>query len=453
MDRSVAIYTLGCKVNQAESAGLLEAFREKGWQPVETGNPASVCVINTCTVTKVADHKSAKLIRGTKRRNPGALLVVTGCFAETGKVLLEEMTEIDLVLTNDKKDELPDLVEAAWRRSHEGQDATGDAEHGASAVAGTGTSAVAGTSRTRAMLKLQDGCQQHCSYCIIPYVRKDRYSMPIREAVTRAGALVAQGYREIVLLGIHLGLYGRETGKREQLSLVYETLLDAYPQVRFRLGSVEPTEATGRLPALIRDYPNACKHLHLPLQSGCDRILSLMHRPYTAADYRAVVMEIRGVVPEIALTTDVMTGFPGETEEEHRCSLSFTAEMAFSRLHVFPYSRRPGTPAADMPSQITVADKERRSNDFIRLGLQLQERYGESWLGRPQEVLLEEEFEPGQWIGHSDNYLEVTYTPVYSSKDSSHSSAETPLKGDILPLKIVGKSLLKQEAWEGVALP
>ncbi len=487
MNKTIAIYTLGCKVNQGESQAILDAFRHKGWQPVDFDQPAAAYIINTCTVTQAADQKSRKMIRAAKKSNPRALLIVTGCYAESGAGELAAIKEIDLVLGNRRKEELPDLVEELWQEKTLPQEidpcvcaasaavaaaaagsAAASAAAGSAAASAPAASAPAasmalpsampheealsplllkGLDRTRATLKLQDGCRQFCSYCIIPYVRREWQSLPAAKALERVGELAEQGLREVVLLGIHLGAYGWETGKQDQLSVVLEQLLAAYPQVRFRLGSLEPMEATARLIGLIRDYPNACKHLHLPLQSGTDSILKAMNRPYLTADFRAKAAEIRGAIPDIALTTDVMVGFPGETEEDFRQCLAFVEEMAFSRLHVFAYSRRPGTPAADMADQVPKAVKEERSKALITLGQKLQDDYGAGWLGRRQWVLAEEEIGGGFWSGHSDNYLEV----VFQLPEALPETAS--VKGRLLPVKITGKSDRKAEAWQGVYDP
>ncbi len=461
MNKTIAIYTLGCKVNQGESQAILDAFRQRGWQPVDFDQPAAVYIINTCTVTQAADQKSRKMIRGAKKSNPRALLVVTGCYAESGGGALAAIKEIDLVLGNRQKEELPALVEELWRQK------AGQPEFDAGAAAGAGAEAGAmpheeavppillkGLDRTRATLKLQDGCRQFCSYCIIPYVRQEWQSLPAAKALERVGEMAEQGLREVVLLGIHLGAYGWETGKQDQLSVVLEQLLEAYPQVRFRLGSLEPMEATARLISLIRDYPNACKHLHLPLQSGTDSILKAMNRPYLTADFREKAAEIRQAIPDIALTTDVMVGFPGESEEDFRQCQDFVEEMAFSRLHVFAYSRRPGTPAAAMAGQVPKAVKEQRSRALIALGQKLQDNYGASWLGRRQWVLAEEEIGGGFWYGHSDNYLEVTFrlpetAPISGSLLPSSLPGVTSIKGSLLPVTITGRSDRKEEAWQG----
>lgn len=275
--------------------------------------------------------------------------------------------------------------------------------------------------------------------------------MPIAQAVAQAGDFAAAGCREVVLLGIHLGSYGSETGGEARLDKVFERLLETYPQMRFRLGSLEPMEATAGILKLIRDYPNACKHLHLPLQSGSNKILRLMNRPYSAGDYQEKVREVRGLIPDIAITTDIIAGFPGEGEEDHGESLAFAREMAFSLIHVFAYSRRPGTPAADMPGQVKRKDKDLRSKDFRRLSIEARELYGESWVGRRQWVLIEEELGGGHWVGHSDNYMEVTYLPPQRQQvDTLDTAMQEDLRGKLLFLKITGKSMAKTGAWQGL---
>jgi threonylcarbamoyladenosine tRNA methylthiotransferase MtaB len=465
--KTVAIYTLGCKVNQSESQSILDAFRERGWQPVSFDGQASVYIVNTCTVTQAADQKSGKAIRGVKKRAPGAMLAVTGCFVENAESVLEGMPEIDMILGNGQKGKLPELVEEAWqekawqekdwqekvwqekaRQEEVWQEKTAVFPDLDTDYATYG--ALKGLDRSRAFLKLQDGCQQYCRYCIIPYVRKDWYSMPTDEALRRVGELAEAGYREVVLLGIHLGAYGQECGEPDKLPRVLERLLDAYPSVRFRLGSLEPMEASEKLLTLIQDYPNVCKHLHLPLQSGADAVLQAMGRPYRVRDYRGKVQFIREMMPDIALTTDIMVGFPGEGEEEFHQSMSFAEEMAFSRIHVFAYSRRVGTPAADMPGQIAGAVKNKRSAELIRLGQTMGERYGDRWIGRKQWVLIEEGIGGGSWIGHSDNYLEVTFTPPKKLPAWEGVSLTTgDMRGSLLPLRIAGRSSLKKGAWHG----
>ncbi|MCL1849243.1 MAG: MiaB/RimO family radical SAM methylthiotransferase, partial [Clostridiales bacterium] len=398
LSKTVAMYTLGCKVNQAESQAILDEMRKDGWQPVPFQGPASLYIVNTCTVTGAAEQKSAKVIRGARKYNPGAMLAVIGCSVEADREAKAKDAEsagleraglgrIDLLAGNGQKGEFPAMAEALWQHRYEAEERQAlwredTAEKGEEGEEGQQKASIYGIDRTRAMMKVQDGCRQFCSYCIIPYVRRAWESMPIEEAVLRTKRLVDEGYRETVLLGIHLGAYGQEEGKRDRLAILLDELLGTFPMMRFRLGSVEPMEASDRLIQTIRDHPNACKHLHLPLQSGSDAVLQAMGRPYTTAAFRGKIESIRQAAPEIALTTDMMVGFPGEGEEEHSCSLAFAEEMAFSRMHVFAYSRRPGTPAAGLPRQVAKAVKDRRSKEMIRLGRHMQEAYGQSQTGQ-----------------------------------------------------------------------
>ena len=434
---------------------------------MDFNGPASVYIVNTCTVTSTADQKSRKAIRGVKKRNPGALLVATGCCAEDVGKPLAGIGGIDLILGNGMKDKLPELVENAFAVKEIGEKPAADkmvpkeadaekksAECGAPRRKPAEEGVLQGLDRTRATLKIQDGCRQFCSYCVIPYVRRELCSMPQEEVLSRVAALEAAGYREVVLLGIHLGAYRAEAGSRgttgaaaggtDGLAALLEPLLQSYPGVRFRLGSLEPMEATDELVALIGAYPNACKHLHLPLQSGSDKILRAMKRPYDTSGYRDKVHIIRDMVPDIALTTDVMVGFPGESDEEFRQSLAFANEMAFSRTHVFAYSRRPGTPAADMGGQVAKAVKDVRSAEFVRLGAKMLRAYGDSWTGRSLDVLMESETGSGLWVGRGDNYMEVAFSPP-----RQNGGFPDDLSGMILPLRIAGRSPDRPGAWRG----
>ncbi len=468
MRRKVAFYTLGCKVNQSESQQMLDKFISRGWQAVEFHQAADAYIINTCTVTQAADQKSRKMIRAAKRQNPAAVLAVTGCYAETGAAVLAAIEEVDLLIPNQDKEKTPELVEALLPEKA-GEAAGGCPYPNLCPGKDPQPAVLKGLNRTRATLKIQDGCRQFCTYCIIPYARGGWQSLPEERALAEAKDLAARGVREIVLLGIHLGAYGWERGRRNGLAEIFERLLEAYPQTRFRLGSLEPMEATAGLIRLIRDYPNACKHLHLPLQCGQDRILRAMNRPYTTAEYRKKAEEVRSLIPDIALTTDIMTGFPGETEEDFQACCAFAREMAFSRIHVFAYSRRPGTPADAMAGQVAKKIKEERSRRLIALGQELQRDYVLSWRGRRQEVLAEEEIAPGIWSGHSDNYLDITFAAAGIPREENPESREAAgqpwgglrgdslileesLRGKILPVTLTGEPGAREGSWAGQML-
>ncbi|MDR1192938.1 MAG: tRNA (N(6)-L-threonylcarbamoyladenosine(37)-C(2))-methylthiotransferase MtaB [Peptococcaceae bacterium] len=516
-DKTVAVYTLGCKVNQQESQAILDEMRRRGWRSVGFDQPAALYIVNTCTVTQAADQKSRKMIRGAKKNNRQALLAVIGCYAESDGAALREIEGIDLILGNREKEGLPAWADEVWRRrwgqpgAEEAPGAgaelraggTGEAPGavaelgagagiapgavvelgagagdtpgfvaapwvGAGAESGAGAApTVKGLDRARAGLKIQDGCRQFCSYCVIPYVRGEWRSLDEAAAVAQTERLAAAGCREIVLLGIHLGAYGWETGRRDQLAGLLRLLLESYPGLRFRLGSLEPMEASPALIGLLRDYPNACKHLHLPLQSGQDRVLKAMNRPYGTADYRAKVAEIRREIPSIALTTDIMAGFPGETAAEFEAGLAFIAGMAFSRLHVFAYSRRPGTAAAALPGQVPRAIKEERCRELAKLDADSRRRYGQSWAGRRQWALAEEEIAPGVWSGHCDNYLEATFAigaaqtagPADqvvggAAGDEAGGQAGRPaVRGSLFPILLTGEPGAKAGSWAGILAP
>lgn len=409
---TVAFYTLGCKVNQSESQKLARDFEALGWTVVDFSQPASVYVINTCTVTQVADQKSRKMIRSIKKRHPDSLVVVTGCYVNSGAQILEAMDEVDHLFDNQNKMHLAREMAALLALEVEGcqsRDREGPREH-----------------RTRATLKIQEGCRQFCTYCIIPYVRGSWQSQEPQEVLRQARELAQAGYGEIVLLGIHLGAYGWERGEKEGLSQLMKLLLTDLPQVRFRLGSIEPLEVTSDLIQVMKDHPNACPHLHLPLQYGEDGILKAMNRPYDTAAFRGKVAEIRQALPDIALTTDVMVGFPGETQDVFQTCLDFVEEMAFARLHVFAYSRRPGTPAAEMKDQVPQQTKVRRSQSMVSLGEALARRYVEACQDQLQEVLVEDRLESGLWKGHTAHYLEVAFPYTGILKKGSRALVRIP---------------------------
>jgi threonylcarbamoyladenosine tRNA methylthiotransferase MtaB len=457
--KKVAFYTLGCKVNQSESQAMARQFMKLGYEVVDFEAPAAVYIINTCTVTQAADQKSRKMIRQAKKRCPQSLLVVTGCYAQSGEQALMAMGDVDLILDNAAKKDLPQRVELALSaqkqndpQSNSQNNIQSNTQNDAADLQAIDTQKendlksekqglfypeIKGLHRSRATLKIQDGCRQFCSYCIIPHVRGSWQSLSEAEVLRQAKELAAEGYKEIVLLGIHLGAYGWERGEKEGLSQILEKLLLHFPQVRFRLGSLEPMEATGAIVRLISTYPNACKHLHLPLQCGQDEILKQMNRPYSTKDFAMKVAEIRSLCPEIALTTDVMVGFPGEDEAMFEQSLKFVEQIGFARLHVFAYSPRPGTPAADMKNQVDKAEKEARSHRMIALGERLAAQYASGWFGQKQQVLVEESLADQVWSGHTDNYLEVTF--------QADSVAE--LRGTLQTVMLTGEAGQKPASW------
>jgi threonylcarbamoyladenosine tRNA methylthiotransferase MtaB len=408
----IAFHTLGCKVNQSETETFSALFRERGYEIVNFEEKADVYVINTCTVTHLADRKSRQIIRRALKFNPQAQVVVTGCYAQTNSEAIQKIAGVSLIVGTNEKSRLVDLVEELLIEKNLGKEKQTPlifVRKYQQAQKFDEFKVEKNIERARAYLKVQEGCDQFCSYCIIPYARGPVRSRSIENTLVEAKKLIEAGFKEIVLLGIHLGAYGREQGPGKNLVFLLKQLLPLSDQVRWRLGSLEPLEVSLELLELMQEYQNFCPHLHLPLQSGHDQILKAMRRPYSTEQYLAVVTEVREKIPEIALTTDVMVGFPGETEEYFQAYLNFVEKVAFSRLHVFKYSPRKGTPAAEFSAQVPYSVKEERSRHMIRLGEKLEKQYAEKFLGRTVNVLVEEKVADFIWEGSSANYLKVRF--------------------------------------------
>lgn len=391
-----AFATLGCKVNHYETEAIRELFLRAGWEVVPFSDAANVYVVNTCTVTQISDAKSRQLLSRAHRTNPEALVVAVGCYAELSPEALAALDGVGLVIgTSGKKDVVTRVTEALERRSPAARIVPHTEE-----TAFEPLSAVR-DSRTRATLKIQDGCVNYCAYCVIPYARGPLRSRPLDEISAEVDALASEGYKEIVLTGIHLASYGRDLG--------CGTLLDAIARAsapegikRIRLGSLEPLFVDGRVAKALSGNPKICRQFHLSLQSGSDAMLKRMNRRYTSAQYRAAVETLRKYMPDCAVTTDVIAGFCGETEEEHRETLAFCESMAFSRMHVFPFSVRAGTKAASMDGQLPKAVKEARAAELIALGKRLTGQYLASRVGTVVEVLCE-----SGGAGYSGDYIRV----------------------------------------------
>ncbi|AEG16179.1 RNA modification enzyme, MiaB family [Desulfofundulus kuznetsovii DSM 6115] len=406
--RTVAVTTLGCKVNQYESAALATLFRERGYKVVDFSEAADIYVINTCTVTHLGDRKSRQLIRRATRNNPHARVVVTGCYAQTSPEEVLSIPGVDLVVGTRDKSRIVDLVEELESRK-EGplavvRDVFADQDYEELPVPAL-------PSRVRAFLKIQEGCNNFCAYCIIPYARGPLRSRDPENVLAEARRLVAGGFKELVLTGIHTGAYGQDRPGGPDLAGLVECLAEIPGLVRLRLSSVEPMDITGKLVDIMATRPNVCRHLHIPLQSGDDTVLARMRRHYTTAWFRELVQRVRGCVPGIAITTDIIVGFPGETDGQFENTFNFVREMAFARLHVFKYSPRQGTEAASFPDQISAPVKEARSRRMIALGDELARSFAAKHIGREVQVLVEEELpeKAGFFAGLTDNYLRVIF--------------------------------------------
>ena len=398
---NIAICTLGCKVNQYETQAMERELVRRGHALVPFEGPADAYIINTCTVTAVSDKKSRQMIRRARKQSPDAVVAVCGCYPQTHPQDAEAL-DVDLIAgTGDRmrfldlledaareKAPVVSLDEALRRRTFEVLPAGGLAE------------------RTRAMLKVEDGCANFCSYCIIPYARGPVRSLPAETAEEEVRRLAAEGYREILVTGIEISSWGRDLPGRPALISLVERLCREAEGARVRLGSLEPRTITEDFCRRAAALPNLCPHFHLSLQSGCDGTLVRMNRKYDTKRYYESVQLLREYFRSPGITTDLITGFPGETEEEFAQTLAFVERCAFTAMHVFPYSRRPGTPAADMPGQVPREGKEERARRAIALGEALERRWLEGQTGRVLPVLFEEE-KGGLWQGHAPSYALV----------------------------------------------
>ncbi len=401
MKKKAAFFTLGCKVNFCETESLQVLFEKAGYKIVSFEEEADLYVINTCTVTGQSDHKSRKAIRRARKRAPDAIIVATGCYAQGKPELLKQMGGIDLLIGNRERQNLPNIIETM----EEGifLDLVTPHREGAGFEL---LPPVRRRGRTRGFLKIQEGCNQYCTYCIIPLVRGPLRSMPPREVILRVRTLVESGCREIVLTGIHLGLYGEDRGDITLASLVRQ-IEGVQGLLRLRLSSLEPSDITPELVETMVNSKLVSPHLHIPLQSGDDEILRSMNRPYEAVEYLYLAKWLKQEIPQLALSTDIIVGFPGETELHHSRSKELVEEIGFSRMHVFKYSLRPGTAAASMPKQVTSETKDRRSHEMITLGNRLAREYNSQFTGTVQPVLVEKVVPYQYGEGFTPHYVRV----------------------------------------------
>jgi threonylcarbamoyladenosine tRNA methylthiotransferase MtaB len=404
----VGVATLGCKVNQCESAGIAAQLVNLGLRLVPFESVADCYIVNTCTVTAGTDAQSRQLIRRAIRRNPQAAVLVTGCYAQRAPQEIARISGVRVVAGNAEKAGLAVLLGplAAADAAPEPLLRVSDIGRETEFVP-LGTTVF--PEHTRAFLKIQDGCNASCTYCIVPHARGRSRSLPPARVFEAVDALAAQGYREVVLTGIHLGAYGRDLSPAADLSGLVGGLAGRGAIDRLRLSSVEPREVTGGLLMTMAASPSICRHLHIPLQSGDDQILSAMKRDYDAAFFRELVGRATEAVPGIAIGVDVLAGFPGETEEAFLNTCRLIEALPVAYLHVFPYSRRPGTPAAALPDQVPEAEKKQRARRLRQIGTAKRRAFAEGFLGTPLQVLVEDRTDPddGLATGFSDNYLPV----------------------------------------------
>lgn len=397
----IAIYTLGCKVNQYETQAMEQELTARGHELVDFEQPADAYIINTCSVTAISDKKSRQMIRRARKLNPDAIVAACGCYVQTHT---DEVLELGIDLvggTGQRMEFLRQLLTAAEKKTRVLVD---DAlhRHEFEILPAGGQ-----MSRTRAMLKVEDGCRNFCTYCIIPFARGPVRSLPISEAVVQTGQLAAEGYQEVVITGIEISSWGQDLDGEKSLVDLLEAVSAAAGEMRLRLGSLEPRTITEDFCRRAAKLTNLCPHFHLSLQSGCDETLRRMNRRYDTERFYKSVTLLREFFPGVAITTDLITGFPGETEEEFQKTLDFIRRCEFAQIHVFPYSVRPGTRAAAM-EQLPKSVKEERAARAGEVAAQLHEQYLQSCVGQVYPVLFEQPGREGEFTGHAPNYMEVT---------------------------------------------
>lgn len=403
--KKVAFCSLGCKVNQYETNAMAQKFIEHGYEVVEFDEYADVYIVNTCTVTNVADRKSRQMLRRAKEINKDATLVACGCYAQVAKDELKKIPEIDLIIGNNEKNDIIQIVENHIAQKG-AEDLVSDVMYKLDYVE-LGTTTY--TEKTRAVIKVQDGCDRFCSYCLIPYARGHIRSRKIENVIEEIKKVVEEGINEVVITGIHIASYGRDF-KGENIGLI--DLLEEINKIqglhRIRLGSIEPTIITDEFVERLSKLDKICDHFHLSLQSGCTETLKRMNRRYTTEEFKAVTKRLRAKFPNTALTTDIIVGFPGETEVEFNTTYEFLKEIAFYKMHIFKYSQRKGTKAAVMPNQVDGKIKEERSKKLIELSNKNEYNYNKKYIGKQVEVLFEER--EGEYLkGHTTNYIVVKH--------------------------------------------
>ncbi len=397
----IAFYTLGCKTNQYETQAMERLLLEAGHSIGSFDEKCDCYVVNTCSVTAVADKKNRAVIRRCRRENPEAILAVCGCYSQHDAPAVKALGADVIGGSGGRQQFLSDLLAAA--KEHQYRVAVDDAlrrrEFEVLPAGGL-------EERTRAMLKVQDGCVNFCTYCIIPYTRGPIRSAPLELAVEQAKELERRGYREIVITGIEIAGWGKDLPGKPQLWQLISAICQAVPELRIRLGSLEPRVITKEFCRELAKFPNLCPQFHLSMQSGCDAVLARMKRKYDTARYYESVCLLRQFFPDCAVTTDMIVAFPGETEAEFAESLDFIRKCGFADMHIFPYSRRPGTPAADMPGQLPNAVKEQRSRQAIAVAEKMSRDFREKLVDTTQSILFEDE-EGDYFTGHAPNYMKV----------------------------------------------
>lgn len=428
--KTVASYALGCKVNQYESEAIAELFAEKGYEITHIEQKADIYVINTCTVTNFGDKKSRQLIRKVKRQNPDSIVAVIGCYAQTAPQEISKIEEVNLIIGTKDRKNIVELVENYKKEQGTANFVTEISKE--KLFEPLSVQKLAG--RTRAYLKIQDGCSQFCSYCIIPYARGPIRSRDPQEIIKEVRILAENGFQEIVLAGIHVASYGKDLKNIDLLDIL-KKVHETEKIKRIRFSSIEPNVITKQFMEEISKLPKVCNHFHLSLQSGCDTTLQAMNRKYTTAQYRQAVQLLKQYMPNAAVTTDMIVGFPAETQEDFETSFLFAKEMQFSKIHVFPFSPKKGTPAASMKQHIPNSIKTHRSKKLIELSNEMTNNFLNSHIGQKVDILFERTFDSCIFEGHTTNYIKV------------HVKSDKDLKNKILPVRLLQ---VEQENMTGI---
>ena len=424
----VAFITLGCKVNQYETNAMVQEFIEKGYEIVEHTEVADIYVINTCTVTNMSDRKSRQMLRRVKELNKDSIVVACGCYVQVSKEELEKIEEVDLILGNNEKKHIVELVEKFQNEKNirekkseieEVEDVMGQKEF-------VEFGDVIYTEKTRAVIKVQDGCDRFCSYCIIPYARGRVRSRKPENVISEIEKISKKGIKEVVITGIHIASYGKDFKKEYRLIDLLEEINKIEGIERIELGSIEPLLITEEFVARLKKLEKICHHFHLSLQSGCNETLKRMNRRYSIEEFRNIVELLKKNYEDVNLTTDIIVGFPGETEEEFQKTYEFLKEIKFYKMHIFKYSQRKGTKAAVMSGQIDGNKKEERSRKLIELSDKNEEEYNKKYVGKEVEVLWEEEKE-GFYKGHTKNYI-LAYLKIDKEKEKKLENTITKVK-------------------------
>ncbi len=402
--KKVAFITLGCKVNQYETNAMIQKFIEKKYEIVKHTEKADIYIVNTCTVTNMSDRKSRQMLRRVKEQNQESIIVACGCYAQVAKEELEKIDEIDIVLGNNEKTEIVKHIEEYINKNIkkvEIEDVMKEKEY-------KEFGNITYTEKTRAVIKIQDGCDRFCSYCIIPYARGRVRSRKPKSIISEIKKISEKEIKEVVITGIHIASYGKDFKEQYELIDLLEEINKIEGIERIRLGSIEPLLITENFIERLKKLDKICHQFHLSLQSGCDETLKRMNRRYTTQEFRKITQLLKATYKDVNLTTDIIVGFPGETEEEFNTTYQFLKEIKFYKMHIFKYSQRKGTKAAIMPNQVLGEIKEQRIQKLIELSNQNEKEYNSLYIGKKVDVLFEEEKE-GIYKGHTANYIQIYY--------------------------------------------